>query len=429
MCLLGINFLNALPAWNGRGGFTLAEMRKLLSFLGEPQDSVPAVHIGGTNGKGSVAASVASILGAQGKSVALTTSPHLSRINERIVIDGVSVSDEKLDHYSREILSACQANHLDVSFFEAITATFFLMARHERVDAIVVEVGLGGRLDATNAISRPEAAAIVTVDFDHEEILGHTIEAIATEKAGIIKEGRPVVTGRLPSDAARVIKEISSAKLATLHSFGNDFWTSSSGDSICTYHERNGSSFTMQPSLKGGFQVHNAAVAVRIGRILGVDSDACQKGISQVYWPGRLELIQFGNSQVLVDAAHNPAGMRGLASFLRNHDWLAVPMLFGALKTKKWREMLDEILPLIDEWWILEPDSSSAVPADEVVSYLISQGKVAKSLNREYEKALTILSRYERSVVAGSIYMSGGIRMHIVKREKPLWLKAVISDS
>ena len=171
----GLEYLSKLTPWNGRGGFALEYITKVLERLGNPQDSLPSIHIAGTNGKGSVSSAVSSILAASGYRVGLNTSPHLEQMNERLVVDGLSVSDEFLGEFAFAVRNAAQRALVELSFHEAITAIAFLGFREIGVEWMVMEVGLGGRLDASNVISRPAATAIVTIDYDHQAILGNTL--------------------------------------------------------------------------------------------------------------------------------------------------------------------------------------------------------------------------------------------------------------
>ena len=186
---IGIAYLEKLTPWNGRGGFALEGIVKVLKRLGDPQDSYPTIHIAGTNGKGSVSSGISSILGAAGYRVGLNSSPHLQSLNERIAIDGLPIDSTALGEFCHDVRVAANRDLVELSFHEAITVVSFLAFREIGVEWAVVEVGLGGRLDASNVISRPAATAIVTIDYDHQAILGNTLAEIAAEKAGIIKQG------------------------------------------------------------------------------------------------------------------------------------------------------------------------------------------------------------------------------------------------
>ncbi len=252
----GLSYLSGLRPWGGKGDFSLSSIKTVMGRLGNPQDSVKSIHVAGTNGKGSVSAGIASILGAAGFSVGLTISPHLARINERIVIDGVPIGDDELSLMAEEVRMA--STGIELSFFEAITATFFLTAARRKVDYMVVETGLGGRLDATNVISRPEVSCITSIDFDHVAILGDTLPKIAAEKAGIIKGGSLAVVGEVGEDSFGVINDLSTAVSAKLYGFGRDFSVSIVG------HSRNvglyngiRSSFEIEPKLQGQHQIKN----------------------------------------------------------------------------------------------------------------------------------------------------------------------------
>ena len=204
----GLDYLATLTRWDGTGEFNLTALSRVLNYFGNPQDKVPSIHVGGTNGKGSVCVTTAAIIGAAGYRCGLATSPHLSRINERIVIDGHEVDDYSLSTLALELERSCVRKKETLTYHEALTAMSFLAFFENKVDWMVVEVGLGGTLDASNVISKPEISVITTIDFDHEDILGNSLRLIAREKAGIIKNGSRVVIGPMSAEAREIILKI-----------------------------------------------------------------------------------------------------------------------------------------------------------------------------------------------------------------------------
>jgi len=279
----GIEYLRGLAPWNGAfsAEWSLSLMRELMGRLGDPQESFPSIHVSGTNGKGSVSVTVASILAEGGRKVGLTTSPHLKSINERIVIDGMAIEDKLLDRCGLEVMEVAAGLSEAPTFFEGITAAAFLAFKYAGVDFAVIEVGLGGRLDATNVLKRPKACAIVTIDFDHEQILGPNLSDIAREKAGIIKEGAAVVVGAVGEEAMGPIAE--AARLNGLRpvSFGLDFGVRCDGGNGPSYFDTK-SEFAIAPSLTGEHQLHNMAVAIAVARSVGATIEDCQSGVANV---------------------------------------------------------------------------------------------------------------------------------------------------
>ncbi|MGH7297250.1 MAG: bifunctional folylpolyglutamate synthase/dihydrofolate synthase, partial [Polyangiaceae bacterium] len=259
----------------------LEPMRAACERAGHPERTFPAVHVAGTNGKGSVCAMVDAIARAQGKSAGLYTSPHLCRFAERIRIDGEPVSDETLASALDRALNLGP----DLSFFETATLAAFLVFRDAGVDVAVLEVGLGGRLDATNVIPTPRAAAITRIALDHTDRLGATLEQIAREKAGIAKPGLDLVLGVMPPAVRAAIDGVAREHEATTSSV-------------------DGAPYPARVGLAGEHQRDNARIAAVLGARIGASARAIEEGLAHVRWPARLERI----GDVLLDAAHNPDG-------------------------------------------------------------------------------------------------------------------------
>ncbi len=432
---IGHQYLSTLRPWNGRGDFSLAEILAVLKRLDDPQDAVPAVHVAGTNGKGSVSAAIASILGHSGFRVGMNISPHLEKINERIVIDGLSCSDDFLGEFAYEIKQASQRALVELSFHEAITALAFLGFRESGVDWTVMEVGLGGRLDASNVISRPAATAIVTISYDHQAILGDTLGQIAGEKAGIIKPGSPLVTGILPHDADIVISQ--KAKGVPHYRFGKDFdarvLTSEEGDRF-EYWGKDfmaGKNFTFEYSamLPGVHQGHNLAVAATLGFVIGCSVEAVQKGVEGVFWPGRMEVVKTQGIEIVLDCAHNIAGVKAFISFLESRRARDIDLTFGVLDTKNWREMMKALAPYVGTWRLLSPDSERALPLELIREELVLSGTEVRieSYGDDYERCMReVFSQTQTgsAYVTGSMYMVGRVRSMLSIPERPLWKRA-----
>ena len=316
--------MNSHPVLDGLAGagvrMGLGRMRDFLASCGNPQSAAPVFHVGGTNGKGSVCHLLSAILHAHGQRVGTHTSPHLQSVNERIVIDGVPLGDDALS----ELVSRMNSRRLawaraslppeeawPLTYFEFTVACAFQAFADARVDHMVMEVGMGGRLDATNVVS-PVATAIVTVGLDHCAELGNDHAAIAGEKAGIIKPGVPIVVGPLPAEALQVVRSVAAEVNAPLHVWGVDFDAFGSSDLFRYAGKRVHDGLRL--SLLGDHQVVNAAVALRLLEVAGIEvsSDDIGRALAAVTHPGRLEWL---GPDLLLDGAHNPAGATTLASY------------------------------------------------------------------------------------------------------------------
>lgn len=327
----------------------LDPMRGALSCWGNPQGRVRAVHVAGTNGKGSVAAMVDAGLRAAGKRVGLYTSPHLHRFAERIRIDGVAVDDETLTRAACRVLGAMRREEIPaLTFFEAATLVAWEIFGARALDVAVLEVGLGGRLDATN-LCNPAVTAITRIARDHEARLGDTLEAIAGEKAGILKPGVACVLGAGLRDggAREVIERAAQRAGAVLVDAPAARVISVDAElRACVEVRTHTGSLAVQLALAGAFQVENAAIAVAVLERLGVSHGQIAAGLETVVWPARLERID----NVLFDVAHNPDGAEVLAASLERLDVARdrMALVFGASSDKNWRAMLDRLGPLFD---------------------------------------------------------------------------------
>lgn len=423
----GLNFLDSLQQWNGQGDFTPEALRRVMRYLGNPQDNIPSVHVAGTNGKGSVCAAVASMLGAAGYRVALNISPHLVRINERIVVDGASIANEALDETALELKGIMEKLGETLTYHEALTALAFLVSKNSKVDWMVIEVGLGGRLDASNVLKRPEACVITSIGLDHQHILGTTKATIAYEKAGIIKEGSRLLTGRIESEALNVI-----AAEAKARGVPHTRWGEHYSAELLGRQEGNGYAVEFQdlvndeqclfsPGLKGSFQVSNMALAIAVGRGIGLSLSSCKEGVEKVFWPARFEKIGDTHRLIILDCAHNMDGIEALVDSLRFEGLSEVPVAFGCLDTKNWHEMIDILRPCAKSWRLLLPQSTRAVPTSKVAEYLSCSGIKATDFSDNYEAFVADIQNEELLVVAGSIYMVGQVRALLGGEEKLLW--------
>jgi dihydrofolate synthase/folylpolyglutamate synthase len=375
----------------------LSAMREVCERTGHPERAFRVVHVAGTNGKGSVCAMVESIARAAGIRTGMYTSPHLCRFAERIRVDGAPVTDEAL----ADLLTRALDEGPDLSFFETATLAAFLAFREARVDLAVVEVGLGGRLDATNVVPTPAAAAITRIALDHTDRLGTTLEDIAREKAGIAKPGLDLLLGDMPASVRAAIDEVARASGATTTLVGDE-------------------RLDVNLGLAGAHQRDNARIAAALGRRIGASGSAIQQGLADVRWPGRLERI--GN--VLLDGAHNPDGARALAAYVSG---LGIPpeqvvLVFGALADKDWATMLDELAPMATRRVYVAPQATSrgAAVASEMASR--HPGTAAASL----DAALDGLAAAPPAliVVCGSLVLVGQARARLLglPRDPPVAL-------
>ncbi|MDP9037494.1 MAG: Mur ligase family protein [Myxococcota bacterium] len=352
----------------------LEPMREACSRLGLPERAFAAVHVAGTNGKGSVCAMVEAILRAEGAKTGLYTSPNLCRFAERIRVAGEPIADATL---SRHLTKALDAG-AELSFFEAATLAAFLAFREAGVDIAVIEVGIGGRLDATNVIPAPRAAAITRIAMDHADRLGATLVEIAREKAGIAKPGMDIIVGPASPEIRAAIDEVAHANGAT--TTGID-----------------GASAPTRIALAGLHQQANARVASALGARLGASSRAIEHGIARVEWPGRLELIEARSPRgeersFLLDAAHNVDGAQALGQHLRalGRNPGEVTLVFGALADKDWASMLDILSPLADRRVYVEPGGSARGSVDPGLMRARHDGVVADAV----EDALVLASDF-----------------------------------
>jgi dihydrofolate synthase/folylpolyglutamate synthase len=356
-----VHFLYALGNEIKTAKFGLERIRAVLTALGRPQDRLRFVHVAGTNGKGSVCAMLESALRADGRRTGLYTSPHLTEPTERIRVDGAPVSAGRFAaafdriHAVVERMIAAGEIDLHTTYFETVTAMALEIFAEERVDMVVFEVGLGGRLDATNVVD-PVLTVITPVDFDHEAFLGTSLEAIAGEKAGILKPGVPAVFGRQRPEAAQVLaaRGVDAA------------WTADWPVEELELDAR-GSRFRLGPSLHihcplaGEHQVENAVTAAVALLRLGVAAPAIEAGIANARWAGRLEHVS-EHPEIVLDGAHNPAGARALAAYIRRfYSGRRVRLIFGAMRDKAVAEISGILFPLAQQVIVTAPRQSRAI--------------------------------------------------------------------
>ena len=390
--------------------FGLDNITALVEELGHPERAYTTVHVAGTNGKGSVTAMADAALLAAGHASARYTSPHLLDITERFVIAGRPASrdafEEATDGVRRAVDRLIERRRLQSppTFFEATTAVAFELFRRARVDVAVLEVGMGGRLDATNVVA-PMATAITTIGFDHQQYLGTTLEQIAREKAGIIKPGVPVVVGGVDPSAFDAIAAVASERGAPL--------VRADRTALSPYRD-------VRMALAGDHQIANAAVAVRLleavdARGLPVPPRAIAAGLERVHWPGRLETRRLPDGrEALLDAAHNPDGAAALAAFLRR-DGTRRPLVFAAMRDKDAGGMLEALAPVIGALVVTRPSHPRAAdPSDlAAVARRVAPGLSVTEAANVPDALAAAWSLAPRIVVAGSIFLIAGVMNEI----------------
>ena len=409
----GVAFLFSLERFGMK--FGLANIARLCEALGHPQRAFRSIVVAGTNGKGSVTAMVDAALGAAGIRRARYTSPHLLRIEERFVIDGREVSAGTLESAARRVQRAAEdlvaAGQLDAlpTFFECTTAAAFVLFRDAGVAVAVLEVGLGGRLDATNIVT-PIAAAIVSIDFDHQAQLGTTLTSIAAEKAGVIKPGIPVVCGPLPSEAMAVVERVCAEQRARL--------IRTEGDAALAARVA-----SLPLALDGAHQRANAAVAVALLETLDADTslqlrvgpDAVRTGLATATWPGRLERFDLSGCRIVLDAAHNPAGARALAAYLAETEPDGVTLVFGAMQDKAIDEMLRALAPAARTILCTTAPSPRAAAASDLGRRAAGLGPRVIAVDDPLAAVEQACASGRTVVVAGSIFLIGPVRSRLAR--------------
>jgi len=354
----------------------LVTMTALMVRLGMPQIRYRTLHIAGTNGKGSTAAMAAAVLQAAGYRVGLYTSPHLVEFRERIRVNGEMIAESRVAQLTEQLQALCQPD-LSPTFFEYTTAMAFQHFADSGVDVAVLEVGLGGRFDATNVVM-PMACAVTTISLDHQEYLGTTCSSIAFEKAGILKPGVPVVLGRIEDDAWRTIEQAARERQAPVFRLNEDFRTEGEEPRQFSYCGLGMQYDGLTCALEGRHQLDNAACALALlgaaaPKGIAVTADAVRAGLHAVNWAGRLEVVD-RRPTILLDGAHNPAAATALADSLtrsdRSHPSRPVVLVLGMMRDKDHRGFVEPLRDLVDEVVLTQADLPRAATAQELQASL-----------------------------------------------------------
>jgi dihydrofolate synthase/folylpolyglutamate synthase len=388
--------------------------------LGNPHERFRSIHVAGTNGKGSIAAILSSVLVREWYKVGLYTSPHLVRFNERIQINGCPVSDDAVAAAAEAVQFVYTQGGQPPTFFECATAMALYHFASENVDWAILETGMGGRLDATNVVC-PEVSIISTISMDHQPYLGNTLAKIAAEKGGIIKEGVPVVTAVKSKKAFDVIQKIASAKNAPLYRLGGDLRIRRDRKGGFSYFGIHWKWKKLKVALCGEHQITNAAIALSALELLmrkgiGISEQSIYQGLAEVKWPGRLEIVS-EQPLVILDGAHNPAGVKSLKQYLKNKlNGRRLTLVVGIMADKSWRVMLHALIPIADRLIITRPQNDRAVDTETLTAFIRPFRKEFHVLPRVDEAMATAIkhaSHKDAVCLAGSLYAVGEAKAYL----------------
>lgn len=426
-----IDYLNDLAKFGIRPG--LERILSLLSRLGDPQKKYKTIHVTGTNGKGSVTTMLSSILSESGCRTGAFTSPHLFRYTERMTINGREISEEEFAETADAVRICVEAMLEDKeecpTQFEFLTAMAFVYFTNKEVDYAVIEVGLGGLLDSTNVIV-PEISVITNVTLEHADKCGGTLEGVAHHKAGIIKSGVPVVSGA-DGIAVDIISERANKLGSSLYLYGRDFKVTKSimkerisDEQSLLFNDAVGSDLEYALQMKAEYQIINSAVAVMTAKILAekdgkITEQSIKDGMRKAFWPGRFELFSNGKKKIVIDGAHNPAGIEALRKSLDSIFPEAKRLfLLGILRDKAVSDMIKLLLRPEDRVVVTSPDSDRAATPEEIVERIHGSKVIAVSGDREEALDIAIGEQHEDEllVVTGSLYLIGFIRELLITK-------------
>ena len=387
----------------------LEKISALLHSLDNPQNRIKTIHVAGTNGKGSTAAFLSAILSAAGYKVGLFTSPHLIRFTERIRINGTEIGEDEVVRLAGRVIAAAP---VATTFFELVTAMAFLHFADRQVDLAIMETGMGGRFDATNAASGI-ISLITPVSLDHSEYLGNTVAEIAFEKAGVVKPGQPVVTSARDEEVLAVVRRQCAKLSSPLYCWGDNFATAW-GDDGLTYHGLRANLTDLKPGIAGRYQEANVACALAAAELLGglgflLPAEKLRAGIEAAYWPGRMELM--GEApRILLDGAHNPAGGQALAEALQDVPHEGLILVAGVMADKDAEGILAPLFPFTSRAYAVSPALERAMPADRLAAFCrargvacIDAGTVAEGLDQAKKAA----GPRDLILVCGSLFTVG----------------------
>lgn len=392
----------------------LSRVKTHLARLGLPHLSLPVIHVAGTNGKGSVCAILDAVLRAQGYKTGLYTSPHFLNVRERIKINGRAVDESGFASLISQTLKADPGGRL--TYFELMTSMAFQHFHRNRVDIVVLETGLGGRLDATNAVEKPLACVITSIDFDHMNYLGPTIAKIAGEKAGIIKRGCPVIVGPLRPEAMRVVVKRAKSLRAPLTTAAKG-WRTGKVDwpmNRQSIKSPDGNSYVL--SLLGTRQAQNVSLARAaldaLKGVLPIAESSWSRGLSLVHWPGRFDVRRLGGKTAILDGGHNVEAVSALVETLKSSPWKnkKIRFILGMLKDKDYAGVIKALAPVLTEVVVVSPPSPRALDALDLACEVRRRAPLAHvSVERDCRTALKFWRAKPgpaTAVVCGSFYLA-----------------------
>lgn len=403
--------------------FGLRKVEEILQAIGNPHEEIQAIHIGGTNGKGSTAAMIASILRREGYRVGLYTSPHLTRFTERMRLNGKEIEKEEVAELTDWMRQRIEEAGITppFTFFDFTTAMALLYFKQKMVDLAILEVGLGGRLDSTNVIN-PLLSIITNIGKDHEDVLGKGILRIAREKAGIIKKGRPLVTAATQPRVLRHFAKVCQEKASPFFRVGKEFrYILGEGESF-SYEGIHRKLWGLSVNLRGVHQVINATTALGAMEVLDdlgyhVSNEALSEGLKEVKWPGRLEMV-LTSPKVLLDGAHNPDGALTLKESLRkDFQYRHLILLIGIMKDKDISSILHTLCPLADHIILTRPNIARAASPALLKKALGRDGtkaEVVEDLREAIEKGLSLAEAEDLLLITGSFYTVGEARSYFL---------------
>ncbi len=412
----------------------LERMTRLMQLLGNPQETMKVIHVGGTNGKGSACRFLYSVLQENGYKAGLYTSPFLERFTERMECDGSEISQGDLIHYTERVLGKVgimlSEGMESPTEFELITAIAFLYFSEQNIDFLVLEVGLGGTGDSTNMVSRPVASVITSISYDHMEYLGDTLEKIALEKAGIIKAGVPVIINVEDESASAAIKRVAAEKGSKVYEIRKQGYqlVEKSIDGYAFDAVVQGAEYRkLNISMIGIHQIGNAVCALTVLEVLRkdnlirLDKEKLYSGFRKAKQAGRFEILK-KDPFVIIDGAHNEAGADALRTVLEDHfPGSRILMIVGMLADKKIDKLLDKFEKIACEFIATEPDNPRRLPAEDLCSHISKRGKKCTAIADPKDVCRytnEVSSDYDAIVYAGSLYLIGRVRGIILDYEK-----------
>jgi dihydrofolate synthase/folylpolyglutamate synthase len=403
--------------------FGLRNIENIAQALGSPHADLRAIHIGGTNGKGSTAAMIDAMLREGGYRVGLYTSPHVVSFVERIQVNGQSITEKEVAELTARIKNRIEEAEIpeQFTFFDFTTAMAFLYFAESKVDVAIVEVGLGGRLDSTNILN-PVVSVITNVSREHRDVLGESLEEIAGEKAGIIKEGVPLVTGVSQESVFLQLERICQQKKSPLYRLGKDFSSEKQGEGCFHFRGRHQDLSRLKLNLLGEYQIENATMALGTLETLAehgfrVNPEAVYRGLERVTWPGRLEVVR-EKPWVVLDAAHNPSGARALREALSElFAYDRCYLLLGIMKDKEVERIVSVLAPIAHETVLCRPSQDRAAPPERLKKALEAiggRGRIVPDVGEGLDALLATAGPADLICVAGSFYTIGEAKTRLL---------------